>query len=346
MSTRLLSGLTLQEKLGSGHFGEVYDGEDPVLGRVAVKVLRKTPQETEEDWRSRKNGLLQEGKRLKDAEHEKVVRVFQVLESDEEDAIHMVMEHCENGSLQRRFEQNSIGLSELRNILTDAALGLQAVHSRGMLHRDIKPANLLIDGNKCARLADFGLVTDDILFGYASRAGYMDHLAKEVFEEGITSVKSDVWAFGMTAYRLLHGLTFYSELPPPRSSIQSGGFAAKLPWLPHIPDRWRRFVRQAMHDDPCCRIQNAVEILRCLEGLPVEPDWECNYSEQQAKWSRVHRKRKIEVIWLKHSLRKHEWEARSFSLHGERKYRLGGSDGCVGKTEVMKQLNQFFQQQL
>lgn len=343
---KLISGLVLQSKLGSGHFGEVYEGHDPVLGKVAVKVMRRTSEETEEEWCLRKHGLLQEGKHLKSAEHERVVRVFQVLESPDEDAIHMVMEYCEHGSFQGRFEKNPVGIAELRNILTDAALGLQAVHARGMIHRDIKPANLLLDANKHTRLADFGLVTDDILFGYASLAGYTDHLAKEVFEDGITSIKSDVWAFGMTAYRLLHGSAFYSELPAPRDLIRDGGFATKLPWLPHIPDRWRRFIRQAMHDDPCCRIQNAVEILKCLEKLPIEPDWECNYSEQEVTWSRTRKNRQVKVIWLKHSSRKHKWEAYSFPLNKGKRYRLGGSGGYTGKTNVMKQLNLFFQQQV
>lgn len=341
---KLTSDLVLQSKLGSGHFGEVYEGHDPVLGKVAVKVLKKTPKETEEEWGLRKNGLLQEGKHLKTAEHERVVRVFQVLESPNEDAIHMVMEYCENGSLQGIFEKNPVGIAELRDILTDAALGLQAVHSRGMLHRDIKPANLLLDASKHTRLADFGLVTDDILFGYASLAGYTDHLAKEVFEDGITSIKSDVWAFDMTAYRLLHGLRFYSELPPPRNLIQDGGFAKKLPWLPHIPDRWRRFVRQAMQDDPYCRIQSAVEILKCLEKLPVEPDWECDYSEQKVTWNRIRKNRRVEVNWLKHSLRKHEWEAYSFPLDEGKRHRLGGSAGYIGKADVIRQLSLFFQQ--
>ncbi len=346
MTTRLFSDLIIQSKLGSGHFGEVYQGKDPVLGKVAVKVLRKKPQETDAEWHCRKDGLLQEGQHLKSAEHDKVVRVFQVLESQTEDAIHMIMEHCEKGSLQSQFEYGPMQLVQLRDILTDTALGLQAVHSRGMLHRDIKPANILLDGNGHAKLADFGLVTDDIIFGYADKAGYTDHLAKEVFEDGLTSIKSDIWAFGMTAYRLMHGLAFYAELPEkPRFLIGCGGFSLNLPWLPHIPDRWRRFIRQAMHDDPSRRIQNAVEILQALEKLPIEPDWECIYSPQQTKWTQFRKNRRIEVSWLKHSERKYEWDAYSFPLQAGKKRRLGGSSGCYGRIQTEKELNCFFQQQ-
>ncbi|MDA0866852.1 MAG: serine/threonine-protein kinase [Cyanobacteria bacterium] len=344
-STKLFSDLKLLQKIGSGHFGEVYLGQDHVLGRVAVKVLRKTSQETEAEWRARKSGLLQEGRHLKSAEHERVVRVFQVLESDTEDAIHMVMEFCGNGSLQSKFEQGPLELAELRDILTDAALGLQTVHSRGMLHRDIKPANLLIDENGHAKLADFGLVTDNLLLGYASAVGYSDHLAKEVFEDGLTSIKSDIWAFGMTAYRLLHGLAFYSELPQPRHLIERGRYALKLPWLPHIPDRWRRFIRQAMHDDPSCRLQNSFEILQALEKLPIEPNWKCTYSQLQTIWTRTRGDRKIEVVCLKHSPRRYEWKAQSLPLNNGKKRNLGGSNGCVGKTKTMRQLDDFFQNQ-
>lgn len=311
MNQNLIANLSIGKVLGKGHFGEVYLGHDQVLGKVAVKILRRTEEEQQKDWQIRKQNLLREGQHLKGAEHDNVVRVYQVLEKENTDVILLVMEECESGSLQSEFEAGPMCISRLRDFLTDVALGLQAVHKRNMIHRDIKPANILIDSRGRAKLGDFGLVTNDILFGYASIAGYIDHLAKEVLEDihnPLTSIRSDVWAFGMTAYRLLHGQVFYSELPPPKELIQKGNFAQKLPWLPHIPGQWRRFIRQAMHDDPYSRIQDASEILKKLEALPVNPDWKCDYCQDNIVWKRISKDRRIEVLLTKHqNSKKYHW---------------------------------------
>jgi serine/threonine-protein kinase len=305
--------------------------------------MQKKPAEQDADWQNRKADLLREGQRLRDAEHNRVVRVFQVLERKSQDAIVLVMEFCEGGSLQAHFESGPMSLSILRSALTDAALGLQVVHSRGMLHRDIKPGNILLDGRGRAKLGDFGLVTDNLLFGYAAGEGYLDHLAKEVYDRGVTSIRSDIWALGMTAYRLMHGQTFYNELPNPRTLIPQGGFALNLPWLPHIPSEWRRFVRQAMNDNPKNRFQTAAQMLQAIERLPVTPEWICDYTPQEVYWSRAHHNREIRVTWKKHSARKHEWEARSVPLVEGRERRLGCSEGVIGKTKVLAELLAFFE---
>mgnify|MGYP001213529409 CR=1 FL=1 len=337
--------LNIGPQIGAGHFGTVHEGTDHVLGRVAVKVMRKEPTEQDTEWQTRKADLLREGQRLRDAEHDRVVRVFQVLEHQTQDAIVLVMEFCEGGSLQTHFENGPFSFSCLRSILTDAALGLQVVNSRGMLHRDIKPGNILLDGRGRAKLGDFGLVTNNLILGYAAAQGYLDHIAKEVYDTGLTSVRSDIWALGMTTYRLLHGQAFYNELPEPKTLIPKGGFALTLPWLPHIPSEWRRFVRQSMNDEPANRFQTAAQMLQAIERLPVAPEWICDYSPQEVLWSRVTANREIRVRWEKHSPRRHEWEAKSFPLTSGRERRLGGSNGVVGKQRVLTDLQSFFDSQ-
>src|SRR5690606_4657804 len=264
----------------------------------------------------RKRSLLNEGKRLKDAEHDNVVRVHQILEAETDDAVCLVMEYCENGCLADRYKIGPIPSRDLRTLMTNAALGLQTIHARGMLHRDIKPSNILLDGKYKAKVADFGLVTNDIILGYASGHGYTDHLALEVYITGATSIRSDIWAFGMTIYRLLHGQAFYeNELSmPPRYLIQDGNFARKLPWLPHIPSSWRRFIRKTMNDDPEKRFQTTAELIEGLNRLQVEPNWECSYTSDRVVWTLNNNSRRTEVIWQKHSPRHHEWLARSVPL--------------------------------
>jgi serine/threonine protein kinase len=152
---------------------------------------------------------------------------------------------------------------------TDVLMGLGALHARGMLHRDIKPANILVDSFVVAQISDFGLVTDELILGYGSQAGYSDHIAFEVWKGDLTSVKTDIWAFGMTLFRLLHGKTWYEDAPKPRLIVTLGNFADTLKWLPHIPATWRRVVRTMLRDNPYDRYQSALQAQNALAALAL-----------------------------------------------------------------------------
>jgi serine/threonine-protein kinase len=338
----LKSNLRMGRQIGSGHFGDVYLAEDPVHGKVAVKVLRQNAGESDAEWRQRKDGLLMEGQRLKQATHNNVVQVHHLPEAESGNAILLVMEYCCGGSLQKHFEDGPLLLTDVRKLSTEVALGLQALHSRGMLHRDIKPGNLLLDGQGVAKLGDFGLVTDNIILGYASQVGYLDHISPEVWNGSGTSVRSDIWALGMTIYRLLHGLEWYSSSPAPRMVVRDGEFADTLRWLPHVPKRWRRVVRKMLRDDPTKRYQNTNQIVNALATLPVEPKWKCTVTALEVRWERQTKGRRMIVVWTKHSARRHEWKAWSEPIGAGRLRFLGGSAKMIGYADVQRQLQDFF----
>jgi serine/threonine protein kinase len=233
-------------------------------------------------------------------------------------------------------------LDAVRKRSTEVSLGLQALHARGMLHRDIKPGNLLIDRRHVTKLGDFGLVTDNLIFGYGSAAGYADHLAPEIYGGGPTSARTDIWALGMTIYRLLHGTSWYERSPPPQLQIPLGGFAQRLSWLPHIPNSWRRFVRKALKDDPNARYQNATEVVNALATLPAGAGWLCTVTPVDVSWVKRTSRRQVNVLWTEHSPRRHEWRAWSEPLTAGRNRALGGSQTAVGLRELDRQLQAFF----
>lgn len=338
----LVSKLKIGPKIGNGHFGEVFAAEDPVHGDVAVKLMTEIPGEPKGSWDKRREGLLSEAQNLAKAKHANVVQVHHCVERDDGTCIQFCMALCPGGSLQSKFETGPMQTSEVLSVATDVTLGLQALHQRGMLHRDIKPANILLDENGKAMLGDFGLVTDDLVYGYASAQGYLDHLAPEVWTTRLTSPKSDVWALGMTLYRLLHGHLWYSQITDLHQRIPAGGFASKLPWLPHIPKEWRRLIRKMMHDNPDSRIANADELLGALARLPVEGEWACYVQPSLCSWERVVGSRRHRVEWQEHSSRRHEWRAWSEPLGKGRNRAMGKSDGVVGKGDNLAGLENFF----
>jgi eukaryotic-like serine/threonine-protein kinase len=252
------------------------------------------------------------------------------------------VEYCPGGSLQKKFEAGPMPLKAVKKAATETLLGLGALHSRKMLHRDIKPANILLDGQGVAKLADFGLVTDDLILGYGSQAGYNDHIAYEVWHNGPTSPKSDIWAVGMTLFRLLHGQVWYREAPDPRLIIEQGGFVDTLKWLPHIPKSWRTFIRCTLQDDPARRFQNTDQALKALAALTVDPMWAVEVTPDEVKWERAQGQRRIKLEWERISERKHRWRAWSDPLTNGQSRSLAGSGGIVGKNEALDGMRSFF----
>jgi serine/threonine-protein kinase len=340
--TNLISGLKIGTKLGNGHFGEVFLAEDEVHGRVAVKVLTRAAGEDGAAWDRRKKGLLAEAQHLAKARHPNVVAVYYIVEAEDGESILFCMAFCENGSLLTAFENGPMAVSAVRKVAMEVLLGLQSLHHEPMLHRDIKPGNILLDSHGVAQLADFGLVTDELILGYGSVAGYSDHIAIEVWRDLITSAKSDIWALGMTIYRLLHGKAWYEECPRPLGLVQQGGFAGTLKWLPHIPDQLRRIIRKMMHDDSTARFQSADQVLSAFSRLPVKPDWDCTVSPARVEWVRTAKGRRISVQWDRLAPQRHEWRAWSEPIGAGRRATLGGSKGVVRKNEAIRELEQFF----
>ncbi|TKD31674.1 MAG: serine/threonine protein kinase [Mesorhizobium sp.] len=348
MSDVFHSKVKLGEKLGNGFFGDVYHGTDPAHGPIAVKVVSREralpPEDVYDDakWAIRKEAIHKEARYLSQAAHRNVVPVHSVIETQDGNAVQICMAFCPGGSLQSAYEQDPMTLSSARKFATEVLMGLGALHNRGMLHRDIKPANILRDATGVAQISDFGLVTDDLLLGYASQAGYRDHIAFEIWNGGLTSVRSDIWAFGMTLYRMLHGKTWYEEGPRPQLIVKLGKFADTLEWLPHIPSSWRRAIRTMLRDDPSARCQNCDQAMNALSTLPIVPAWAVNVTPGLIRWELLSAKRKNIVEWTRHSDRKHHWSAWSEPLASGRRKTLGGSGGIVGKRQALSELERYF----
>jgi serine/threonine-protein kinase len=120
-------------------------------------------------------------------------------------------------------------------VLHQTALGLAAIHGRGVVHRDLKPANVLLmpaaaSGMPRVKIADFGIASlrtghgidaigDTLLENVSDDArltktgtilGTPMYMAPELLRGARSaSPKSDVYAFGLIAYQLLS-----REFPP------------------------------------------------------------------------------------------------------------------------------------
>ncbi|MED6224136.1 hypothetical protein PIB30_080913 [Stylosanthes scabra] len=194
-------------KLGEGGFGPVYKGSLQDGTEVAIKRLSKASGQ----------GLVEfmnEVIFIAKLQHRNLVRLLGCCVENNEKLL--VYEYMSNSSLafhlfdeERRKKLNW----RLRlNIINGLARGILYLHEDSRLrviHRDLKASNVLLDDDMNPKISDFGLArafekgqnqenTTRVMGTY----GYM---APEYAMEGLYSVKSDVFSFGVLLLEIISG---------------------------------------------------------------------------------------------------------------------------------------------
>ena len=148
---RTLGRYQLDRRIAAGGMGEVWAAWDPQLRReLAIKFVRP---DRADDGRER-DRLLREARALARLTHPNVLAVHDVGEIDGE--VFLVTELVAGDTLATRGGPTSDWRALVR-LYAQAARGLAAAHSAGLVHRDVKPANLLLGADGRVRVADFGL---------------------------------------------------------------------------------------------------------------------------------------------------------------------------------------------
>ena len=256
-------------RLGEGNFGEVWLMFDRALGvKRAVKLVRpsKILDPTE---------FYREPQILMQLRHDNIVRVEDA-GTNPDGTLYIAMEYLPHGSLESRFRGGPAPLSRARRFLTDVSWGLQYAHQQGFIHRDIKPANILIGLKGEGKLSDFGLATRAPRGQAASPYGYLTHLAPEVFQTDITNTLTDVYALGVTAYRLINGDKYLSVINTDQELIDlviEGKYPDRTHYRPYVPRQVRQVINRAMNIEPAKRYQSAAAFRLALEGITLKCDW-------------------------------------------------------------------------
>ncbi|XP_017036202.1 protein sevenless isoform X1 [Drosophila kikkawai] len=214
------SQLKLLRFLGSGAFGEVYEGQlqtedakEPQ--RVAIKSLRKGASEFAE--------LLQEAQLMSNFKHENIVCLVGICFDTE--SISLIMEHMEAGDLLSYLraaratisgQDPGLSLSELLAMCLDVANGCSYLEDMHFVHRDLACRNCLVteagsgsltDRRRTVKIGDFGLARDIYKSDYYRKEGEgllpVRWMSPESLVDGVFTTQSDVWAFGVLCWEIL-----------------------------------------------------------------------------------------------------------------------------------------------
>ncbi|KAL2145112.1 hypothetical protein VTI28DRAFT_7862 [Corynascus sepedonium] len=240
----------IKDEIGRGSYGSVHSAVDQFGNEYAVKAfskarLRKRAQSNILRQGPRQSGRFhragfgapdapnlgfkaQQAKEAQDAlylireeiaimkklNHPNLVQLIEVLDDPEDDSLYMVLEMCKKGVVMQ------VGLGEpatpydeeqCRYWFRDLILGIEYLHSQGVVHRDIKPDNLLLTDDDVLKIVDFGvseMFEKPDNMRTAKSAGSPAFLPPElcVAKHGDVSGKAaDIWSMGVSLYCLRYG---------------------------------------------------------------------------------------------------------------------------------------------
>jgi serine/threonine protein kinase len=289
----MMSKFEFMRRLGAGYFGEVWLVRDTGLDvRRALKLIppSRLPDRTH---------FFQEAQILKAAEHPNVVRVDEA-GTMTDGRVYVAMEFLRRGSLEDEARGGYVGLRRARGVMVDVLRGLEYAHSKSIIHRDIKPANILVGDCEEGKLSDFGLAVTSasgVSVPPVQNYAYVAHLAPEVYLSRTYSVASDIYACGVTLYRLVNGDSYLGSLSNDEIVEQAtaGRYPNRNVYREFIPRSLRSVINRAMEVNPSKRFASASQMRHALEQVPLHLDWHERAAPGARRWRARLADRLVEV---------------------------------------------------
>ena len=264
----------IRSQLGAGGMGAVYLAFDTLIEReVAIKVLSEDVANSTVALQR----FLQEARSIGRLNNPNVVSIYEIDRWNGQ--YYLVMELLSGGSLAELVEKRGpLPWAEACQLIAQAASGLAAAHSAGMVHRDIKPENLMQTKEGLVKVVDFGLsklvdAANDTRTAVTKQGqilGTPQYMSPEQFESTEVDSRTDIYSLGASLYRLLTARFPFQECV---SIVQTMMAHLNKP-VPkvteidsRIPAECDRIISRAMSKRPADRYQQASEMAADLMAL-------------------------------------------------------------------------------
>ncbi|XP_028204119.1 G-type lectin S-receptor-like serine/threonine-protein kinase At4g27290 isoform X1 [Glycine soja] len=201
------NNFSIENKIGEGGFGPVYRGKLAHGQEIAVKRLSKTSKQGISEFMN-EVGLVAK------LQHRNLVSVLGGCTQGEERML--VYEYMPNSSLDHFIfdpkQGKTLKWRKRYDIIVGIARGLLYLHQDSKLtiiHRDLKTSNILLDNELNPKISDFGVsrIVEGDHFAVTTNeiVGTIGYMSPEYAVNGLLSVKSDVFSFGVIVLEILSG---------------------------------------------------------------------------------------------------------------------------------------------
>ncbi len=272
-------------ELGRGGMGVVYHAHhDFLYGDVALKVMTPDGTKSDAEKLEAKERFLREARATFQVQHENVVRVYDANEFD--GVPYIAMELLAGLPLDKRLKDGPpVALREALRIVRQTALGLTAVHARGLVHRDLKPGNLWIEApSGRVKVLDFGIVKqagdlalkagDPALTKYGQTIGTPWYMSPEQARGQQLDARSDLFSLGTVLYQLCSGclpfdgnsqreieFAIYLDPPKPVRAVN-----------PAVPVPVAELIHALLEKDPAKRVPTAAALAERIAAIEAALD--------------------------------------------------------------------------
>ncbi|KAM4588983.1 protein kinase C, delta b [Odontesthes bonariensis] len=246
-----LNHLTFHKVLGKGSFGKVFLAELKGHGQYfAVKALKKEVVLMEDDVECT---MVEKRVLALACQNPFLTHLYSTFQSKEH--LFFVMEYLNGGDLM--FHIQSKGRFDINRATFYAAeivVGLQFLHSKGVVYRDLKLDNVLLDMDGHVKIADFGMCKENISTDNRANTfcGTPDYIAPEILLGQKYTFSVDWWSFGVLVYEMLIGQS------PFQGDDEDELFESIRSDVPHYP-RWitkesKTLLEQLFEREPIRRL--------------------------------------------------------------------------------------------
>lgn len=257
----MLGQYRLTRLIGKGGMGAVYEGVDDGLQRkVAVKVILRGKAAEDPTFLESFRREAQAAAKLNNPH---IVGVYAFGESAGQP--YLVMELVQPDSLDRMMASGPMMPATVLNIGSQIAQGLKAAAEQGLVHGDVKPENILINADREAKLADFGIAA---LAGARAAAnnevwGTPYYIAPETLRRQKVDLRADIYSLGGTLYHAIAGV------PPFEGADAVEVMKARLVGparplqevAPDCPEAVAKIVMRMLESEPIRRYPNYDSLL-------------------------------------------------------------------------------------
>jgi len=204
------------------------------------------------------------------ASHVRSPFVTEMLEPADErrTCLYGVLPYYEGETLEQRLlRRPQVPLSTGLDVSIKLTKALAALHRAGIVHRDVKPDNVILEANGGLKLIDLGVARLRQFEEPVSveTPGTRSYMAPELFAGAPAEEGSDIFALGVTIYRMFSGGAYpYGEVEA-FSQPRFGRPTPLVKYRPDLPAWLDHCLARALAADPRDRYADAVEFAFELE---------------------------------------------------------------------------------